>query len=109
MGCKCPPEFYGPHCEFLSESLSSVRRGSQQPDEIQNPVTALAVFILSMGLMILAILYRCKQRFQIDETSQHSTQADNSVSTLSDWEAGKNNMTVSMAQAQVLSCDQSER
>ena len=63
-GCKCPSDFYGPHCEFLKFSDND---GDMQAQEltpkmsaIHSPATVVILALMSVSIVLLAALIRRK-------------------------------------------------
>ncbi len=64
-GCKCPPEFYGPHCEFLKFSDTDEDSQTNLHESImENPsrspyvILVLTLMCVSMVMMVGLVRYK---------------------------------------------------
>ena len=54
-GCRCPPEFYGDHCEFMM-----FQKGDENANSTQSPATAIILALTSLSLLLAGALIRRK-------------------------------------------------
>lgn len=65
-GCKCPDEFYGPHCEFLK--FQGTVEEEKESDDIELATassfmkTILTLMVLSVMMLGALIVYKIKAR-----------------------------------------------
>lgn len=68
LGCACPPEFYGPHCEFLRHASADTYDESINPTEEQKGFRKPTLKELMIGLSVLvtfvflAMCLHCRRR-----------------------------------------------
>ena len=62
-GCTCPPEFTGPHCEFLNLELA-VANNTEDEDDNRSLVAFYVVFILGLATLGLLVIRKVRTRYQ---------------------------------------------
>ena len=61
LGCRCPRDFYGPHCEFLKVSSEQDAPAPTQANKrVQSPAIAVFLSLFSFCLLLLGFLIRKK-------------------------------------------------
>ena len=77
-GCHCPPEFDGPHCEFLRKNQNDEEEipinvvQSYQID-VQSPATAILSAVLALSVLVLLLLLYFKRRWFVDDRNANFT------------------------------------
>ena len=95
-GCSCPPEFYGPHCEFLLSNIKEKKPSHVSEPNIRTgrkadfPATTVLVAAMGVTLVVLAALLRFKRHNLIGEESSFTCDETQRIISFHDHEKGEN-------------------